>query len=61
MAPAGHRIKTKHGCKQCLNEKAMMANNVAYNHVRVRRYKDDTMEVDANDNHVIDVHGSKLK
>lgn len=76
MAPAGHRLKTtKHGCKQCLNEKAVAAaanhknnnhnnnqnnnNNFAYKHVRVRRYKDDTMEVDSNANNVIDVHGSK--
>lgn len=52
-------MKTKHGCKQCLNEKAVAAANVAYKHVRVRRYKDDTMEVDVNANNVIDVHGSK--
>lgn len=37
------------------------AAQVAYKHVRVRRYKEDTMEVDVNANNVIDVHGSKLK
>lgn len=62
MAPAGHRLKTKNGCKQCLSEKAVpAAAQVAYKHVRVRRYKEDTMEVDVNANNVIDVHGSKLK
>lgn len=43
----------------CKKARKSPAASKRYQHIRLRRFKEDTMEVDANANEVIDVLGSK--